>query len=44
MAKSSTAPTHSLVSPEALRDPYPIYERLRREDPVHWSDELRVWC
>jgi cytochrome P450 len=24
-------------------DPYPIYDRLREEDPVHWSDALGGW-
>lgn len=24
-------------------DPYPQYARLRREDPVHWSEPLRSW-
>ena len=28
---------------EALADPYPLYARLRRDDPVHWSDKLRSW-
>ena len=28
---------------DAIADPYPIYARLRRTDPVHWSDKLRSW-
>lgn len=24
-------------------DPYPIYDRLRAEDPVHWSSALNGW-
>lgn len=28
---------------ENLRDPYPIYQRLREEDPIHWSPKLRAW-
>ena len=28
---------------EAIADPYPQYARLRREDPVHWSEKLRSW-
>ncbi|HSR23571.1 MAG TPA: cytochrome P450, partial [Candidatus Eisenbacteria bacterium] len=24
-------------------DPYPVYDRLRAEDPVHWSDAAGVW-
>ena len=26
-----------------LQDPYPLYQRLRSEDPVHWSDEVQSW-
>jgi hypothetical protein len=25
------------------RDPYPLYARLRDEDPVHYSDALGIW-
>ncbi len=27
-----------LVSPAMMVDPYPIYRRLREEQPVFWSD------
>ncbi len=26
-----------------LADPYPTYELLRREEPVHWSDDWGCW-
>jgi pimeloyl-[acyl-carrier protein] synthase len=26
-----------------LADPYPLYERLLREDPVHWDPYLHAW-
>ncbi|MBL8382603.1 MAG: cytochrome P450 [Burkholderiales bacterium] len=29
--------------PEILANPYPLYERMRREDPVHWSPRLKSW-
>ena len=32
--------------PEAqdfLRDPFPLYRRMREEDPVHWSPRLKSW-
>ena len=32
-----------LVSPEMFGNPYPIYHRLRAEDPVHWSDAWGCW-
>ena len=30
-------------SPEFLSDPFPIYRRLRAQDPVHWSPRLKSW-
>jgi cytochrome P450 len=27
-----------------LADPYPAFRRLRREDPVHWSEGAGLWC
>jgi hypothetical protein len=32
-----------LVSREFMEDPYPILQRLRQEDPVHWSDSIGGW-
>lgn len=29
--------------PMVNADPYPIFRRLREEDPVHWNDVLRGW-
>jgi len=29
--------------PENLKDPFPLFSRLREEDPVHWSESLRGW-
>jgi len=26
-----------------MADPYPVYHRLREEDPVHWSDGFNGW-
>ena len=33
----------ALASPGFIVDPYPVYARLRREAPVHWSDHWGVW-
>ena len=30
------------IDPELLKDPYPIYQYLREDDPLHWSD-LGIW-
>ncbi|HKC24102.1 MAG TPA: cytochrome P450 [Thermoanaerobaculia bacterium] len=32
-----------LLDPEVLADPYPLYARLRTEDPVHWDAFLHAW-
>lgn len=31
------------ILPEQLRDPYPLYARARREEPVFYSRQLDVW-
>ena len=34
---------YQLLYPETLADPYPLYHRLRTEDPVHWDPFLHTW-
>jgi cytochrome P450 len=29
--------------PAVLRDPFPLYARMRDEDPAHWSPVLKAW-
>jgi cytochrome P450 len=29
--------------PATLSDPFPLYARLRDEDPAHWSPRLKAW-
>lgn len=33
----------NLQRDEIRANPYPFYEKLRREDPVHWDEELGLW-
>jgi cytochrome P450 len=29
--------------PDTLSNPYPLFARMRAEDPVHWSPRLKSW-
>src|SRR5579872_2008267 len=45
-AASKTEPVLSLyhlLDPDTLANPYPLYHRLRSEDPVHWDPFLHTW-
>jgi cytochrome P450 PksS len=35
--------TYPLTDPEFHDDPYPVYHRMREQDPVYWSDALGHW-
>jgi cytochrome P450 len=45
MTATSGAPVslYQLLDPDVLADPYPLYRRLRMEDPVHWDPYLHAW-
>ncbi len=38
-----TAISDDLFSPEVVNHPYPYFERLRNEDPVHWNEKYELW-
>jgi pimeloyl-[acyl-carrier protein] synthase len=34
---------YRLLDPAVLADPYPLYRKLREQDPVHWDPFLHAW-
>lgn len=34
---------YHLLDPEVLANPYPLFHRMRSEDPVHWDPFLHAW-
>src|SRR5258708_26670567 len=34
---------YSPNNPGVLADPFPLYVRMRDEDPAHWSSSLKAW-
>jgi cytochrome P450 len=43
-AAAETPPSlYSLLDPDVLADPYPLYRRLREFDPVAWDPFLHAW-
>src|SRR5262245_40888053 len=39
----SQTETYQLTDPAFLDDPYPVYRRMRQQDPVYWSEALGHW-
>lgn len=35
--------SYTFRDPKVMRNPYPYYERMRAEDPVHFDEGVRTW-
>ncbi|MDH7794291.1 MULTISPECIES: cytochrome P450 [unclassified Beijerinckia] len=35
--------SYGIFSAEAVQNPYPVYQRLRETEPVHWSERAQAW-
>jgi pimeloyl-[acyl-carrier protein] synthase len=42
-SSESALSLYHLLDPSVLSDPYPLFHRLRTEDPVHWDPFLHAW-
>jgi cytochrome P450 len=40
---ASALSLYHLLDPEVLGNPYPLFRRMRTEDPVHWDPFLHTW-
>jgi cytochrome P450 len=40
---ASALSLYHLLDPDVLANPYPLFRRLRTEDPVHWDPFLHAW-
>ncbi|BAY45234.1 cytochrome P450 like protein [Scytonema sp. HK-05] len=42
-AAKAKQPTYDLFAPSALVNSYPLFKRMREEDPVHYSESFGYW-
>jgi pimeloyl-[acyl-carrier protein] synthase len=33
----------TLLSPQGIADPYPLYAQMRRDEPVYWNEAMQLW-
>lgn len=35
--------SYGLFTAAAVQDPYPLYRKMREQEPVHWSEKAQAW-
>jgi cytochrome P450 len=43
MSQQDELTLNNLLQPAYRADPYPLYRRIREQDPVHWDEPLGFW-
>ncbi len=43
MISITTQPDYLEFCEERLANPYPLFDRLRAEEPVHWCEPMKLW-
>jgi hypothetical protein len=43
MSRIELHPDYEEFCQERLQNPYPLFDRLRVEDPVHWCQPMKLW-
>jgi cytochrome P450 len=43
MPAFANEPTYDLFAPEAVANSYPLFKRMRSEDPVHYCEVWSYW-
>lgn len=43
MSALTDDPDYRAFCEERLQNPYPLFHRLRAEDPVHWCEPMKLW-
>jgi pimeloyl-[acyl-carrier protein] synthase len=43
MSRIELHPDYKEFCQERLQNPYPLFDRLRDEDPVHWCEPMKLW-
>jgi cytochrome P450 len=39
----SRDPVYNPLDEDVLKDPYPVFARMRREQPIYWHEQMKSW-